>query len=199
MDNSQKIMLCIKVFKNEQGQEILSLNTSQQQPYLFNQNNLLYTSFNPNNPKLSPGEGASTREEILNTNSVKVINMINKKIKTVGPGDSGEHYKHPLYIDGNPDGEFSFVADIHKIFGEGENQALSPQEIQLVTKNSDGSFNKERIFNTTDGKKYRILTVGEKPGGVKTVLIGEETSFRGNLGTGLGLGSSGYKNQILSI
>jgi len=66
MDNSQ-IMLCIKVFKNAQGQEILSLNTSQQQPYLFNQNNLLYTSFNPNNPKLSPGEGASTREEILNT------------------------------------------------------------------------------------------------------------------------------------
>jgi len=112
--------------------------------------------------------------------------MSNKKITTVGPGDSGEHYKHPLYIDGNPDGEFSFVADIHKIFGEGENQALSPQEIQLVTKNSDGSFNKERIFNTTDGKKYRILTVGEKPGGVKTVLIGEETSFRGNLGTGLG-------------
>ena len=186
-------------FKNEQGQEILPVNTYNSNPYSFSQNNLLYSSFDPNNAKLSPGEGASTREEILNTNSVKVININSRQITTVGPGDNGEQYKHPIYIDGSPGGKLSFVADVYKILGEGENQSLFPQEIQLVTKNSDGSFNKDRVFNTTDGKKYRILTVGEKPGGVKTVLVGEETSFRGNLGTGLGIGSSGYKNQILNI
>ncbi len=186
-------------FKNEQGQDVLPINTYNSAPYLFNQNNLLYTAFNPNNAKLTPKEGTRTREQVLNTNTVKVTNINSRQITTVGPGDDGEQYKHTVYVEGNASGEFKFLSSVYKISGEGQDSTLSPQEIQLVTKNSDGSFSKKSILNTSDGKSYRIMSVGDSIDGSKTVLIGEETSFEGNLGTGVGVGSSGYKNQIYNI
>lgn len=186
-------------FKNEQGKEILPINTYNSSPFLFDGNNLLYTAFDPNNQKLEPQKGTNTRFEILNTNTVKAKSMGSDQIVTVGNGTGGEQYKHPVYVDGSIGGKLSFVAEVYSIAGSGEEETLTPQEIQLVNKNADGTFSKAKIFDTADGNKYRILTVGNKPNSSRTVLIGEETSYRGNLGTGVGVGPSGYKNQITNI
>lgn len=184
-------------YKNEGMDTILPLNTYNSTPYLIDETYLLYTSFDPGNSRLpSTGDTDSTRDQIVNTNIVKTYNLNTKEIITVAPGDNGEHYKHPVYVSGDPGGEFGIVSEIYKI--DSVTQKLVFSEIQYIKKDKDGNFEKNTIAGKSDNN-LRILEVGELPSGDKTVLVGEEIAFRGNLGTGNGIGPSGYKNKLKTI
>lgn len=186
-------------FKDEAKNEVLALNTYNSTPYLFDQRYLLFTAFEGGNSRLpSTVDRDSTRDQIVNTNIVKTYDLSTKNIVTVAPGDEGEHYKHPVYVSGTPDGEMSIVSEVFKIGNSDGTPKLAFSEIQLTKKNGDGTFSKTTIVGKTDAI-VRILDVGELPNGDKTVIVGEEISFRGNLGTGNGIGPSGYKNKLSSI
>lgn len=186
-------------FKDEALNSILSLNSYNSTPYLFAQKYLLYTAFDSNNSRLpSTGDKDSTRDEIANTNIVKTYDLSSKDIVTVAPGDEGEHYKHPVYVSGSPDGEMSIVAEVYKIGQTTGKMALEFSEIQFTTKDKEGKFTKKTIIGKSDVVQ-RILGVGQLPSGEKTVIVGEEIAFRGNLGTGNGIGPSGYKNKLSAI
>lgn len=185
-------------FKDEKKNIVLPLNTYNNKPQLIDQRYLLYTSFESTNSKFpSTDDKDSTRDQVLNTNIIKTFDLESNKITVVAPGDEGEHYKHPVYISGYPDREMAIVAEVHTIQGTG-NLKLFPKEVQLIRKNNDGTFAKEVIADISD-KKKRILGVGQLPNGDKTVLIGEDSDFRGNLGSGNGVGPSGYVNKLLAI
>ncbi len=186
-------------FKDESLNVILPLNTYNSNPYLFKQQYLLFSSFDSRNSKLpSTGDVDSTRDQIVNTNIVKTYDLESKNVVTVAPGDQGEHYKHPVYVSGSPDGEMEIVAEVYKIDSVGGASTLAFSEIQLIHKDKDGKFTKQTIVGKAENA-MRILSVGELPSGDKTVLVGNEIEFRGNLGTGNGIGPSGYKNKLSSI
>lgn len=186
-------------FKDEVLNPILPLNSYNSTPYLFSQKYLLYTAYNPGNSRLpSTGDTDSTRDQIVNTNIVKTYDLSSKQIVTVAPGDEGEHYKHPVYVSGSPDGEMSIVSEVYKIGQTTGKLALEFSEIQLTAKDKDGKFTKKTIIGKSDVVQ-RILGVGQLPSGEKTVIVGEEIAFRGNLGTGNGIGPSGYKNKLSAI
>ncbi|MDO8270116.1 MAG: hypothetical protein Q7T54_05620 [Candidatus Levybacteria bacterium] len=186
-------------YKNEALSVILPLNSYNSNPYFFNERYLLYTAFDPNNSRLpSTGDTDSTRDQIVNTNIVKTYDLDSKQIVTVAPGNEGEHYKHPVFVSGVPESDMSIVSEIYRVESVGGKSMLVFSEIQLIKKDKEGNFTKETIVGKSDNT-IRILDVGELPSGDKTVLIGEEIAFRGNLGTGNGIGPSGYKNKLKSI
>lgn len=184
-------------FKDEALNTVLPLNTYNSNPYLFNQRYLLFSAYDSNNSKLpSTTDTDSTRDQIVNTNIVKTYDLESKNIVTVAPGDQGEQYKHPVYVSGSPDGEMEIVAEVYKI--DASTHSLAFSEIQLIQKSKDGKFTKKTIVSKAENS-LRILSVGKLPSGDMTVLVGNEIEFRGNLGTGNGIGPSGYKNKLSSI
>lgn len=186
-------------FKDEEMNNILPLNTYNSKPYFFDERYLLYTAYEPNNSRLpADGDKDSTREQIVNTNIVKIYDIKTGRITTAAPGDNGEQYKHPVYISGDPNGEFSIAAEVYKIETVLGRTKLIPKEVQLITYDGN-AFKKEKLFSFDSGASYRILAVGDLSNKNKSILVGEETAFRGNIGTGIGIGMSGYKNMLKSI
>ena len=186
-------------YKDEGMNVVLPLNSYNSTPYLFKQRYLLYTAYDPNNSRLpSTSDTDSTRDQIVNTNIIKTYDLQTKEVVVVGPGDEGEQYKHPVYVSGEPSEEMGVVAEVYKVEGSGTGSKLVFTGIQYIKRDKDGKFTKDTIVEKSEGAQ-RILEVGELPSGDPTVIVGEEITFRGNLGTGNGIGPSGYKNKLKSI
>lgn len=191
---------------NEANKTILPTNSYNSSPYLVNNRFLLYTAFEAsNNPKLTAGNTTSARQEVINRNIVRLADLqtagTNPATSIVAaPGNEGEHYNHPVFVSGDPNSQFRTAVEIHKaVPGENGELKLSLKEIQVVTRLPSGSFQKKTIVTVPSDKKYRILTVGSRPNGNKTLLVGEETSTLGNMGSGWFVASSGYQPMLSKI
>ncbi len=189
-------------FVNESLETIIEKDNYNSKPYFYNQRYLVYTSFNPaNNPKLTGGSSPAAREAVVNTNTVKVLDLSDpaRKIITVGDGSDGEQYKHPVVVEGDPASAIIVAVEVYKIQESGVNKGkLGEKEIQLLKYSSSG-VEKVRIIDVPKDKSYRILAIGALPNGEKTIMIGEETGTLGNLGTGWFVGVSGYQSTLSQI
>lgn len=185
-------------FTNENGQEIIPVNLYSSKPFLVQDRYLLYTAYTPQNTKISTDNSTSAREALLNSNTVKLFDLSqNKETAIAAPGDEGEIYKHPLFVSGNPEGEFTIAVEVYEQAEDGSTQ--TPREIQLVKHLTDGTFEKTKVLDMSTQARTRLLAVGENENGEKTLIIGEEATTRGNLGTGYFLGFSGYQSRLTNI
>ncbi len=188
-------------FKDEAKRVVLATNSYNSKPYLVNQRYLLYTSYEQNNnPKLLPGTSPSTRVEVINRNIVKISDLQNITNTPVvaAPGDDGEHYNHPIFVSGDPTGEFRIAVEVFKDNTGGE-VTLQQKEIQVIKRSSSGVFEKQTLVTVPNGKSYRILSVGLLPNGRKTVIVGVETASIGSLGSGWFVANSGYQKMLSAI
>lgn len=187
-------------FKNEKMESLLPVDTYNSKPYLFEEKYFLYTAFEPSNSKLpADGDKDSTRQSIVNTNIAKVYDVSSKTITVVAPGNEGEHYKHPVYVSGSLAGDLTIAAEVYTLDVVNGRTALVPSTIQTITRKSDGSFEKKVVFEMGTESRFRILSVGKLKNGHMALFVGEENAFRGNLGTGVNVGPSGYKNKLTTI
>jgi len=186
-------------FRDEVLNTILAMDTYNSTPLLFQQKYVLYSAFNPNNSRFpDDGDRDSSRPAVINTNIVKVFDLVRKTESIAAPGDEGEHYKNPVYVEGSPDSKLTIAAAVYKIETIGSEKKLVGKELQLIT-SSNGSFEKKTIAAFSDSKRQAILGVGSLSNGNKTLIVGTENGTLGNFGTGNGVAASGYRSMVDAI
>lgn len=186
-------------FRNESLNTILAIDSYNSTPQLFLQKYILYSAFNPDNSKFpDDGDRDSSRPAVINTNIVKVYDFDSGSESIAAPGDEGEHYKNPVYVEGDPGSELTIAAAIYKIEDVGTEKKLVGKELQLII-SSNGSFEKKTISSFSDSKRQAILGVGIRPNGNKTLIVGTENGTLGNFGTGNGVAASGYRSMVDDI
>jgi len=186
-------------FRDESLNTILSADTYNSTPYFFNQRYILYSAFDPNNSKFpDDGDKDSTRPSLINTNIVKVYDFDKKTESIAAPGDEGEQYKHPVYIEGDPESSLTIAAEIYKIEDVAGVKKFVAKELQLIT-SSNGTFEKKTIASFSDSARQIIVGIGALPNGNKTLIVGSEGDTLGNFGTGNGISASGYRKMINDI
>ena len=187
-------------FKNEKMESLMPVDTYNSKPYLFEEKYFLYTAFESSNSKLpADGDKDSTRQSIVNTNIAKVYDVSSGTNTIVAPGNEGEHYKHPVYVSGSLSSDLIIASEVYTLDVVNGRTALVPSTIQTITRKSDGSFEKKVVFEMATDSRFRILSVGKLKNSHMALFVGEENTFRGNLGTGVGVGPSGYKNKLTTI
>jgi hypothetical protein len=184
-------------FVDEGKNIILPVNTYNSNPTIGNDKYMLFTSYKADNKPLLPeGNKTSARIEVLNKNSIKVKDLqTNSAPIIVAPGDKGEHYNRPVYVSGDLNGDFTIAAEIFTV----ANNKLVQKEIQLITRSVSGTVTKKVIADIPEGKTSRILGMTALPDGSQALLVGEESSLLGNLGTGRPIGASGYQKALSAI
>lgn len=186
-------------FRDESLNTVLSADTYNSTPYFFNQRYILYSAFDPNNSKFpDDGDKDSTRPSLINTNIVKVYDFDKKTESIAAPGDEGEQYKHPIYIEGDPESSLTIAAEIYKIEDVAGVKKFVAKELQLIT-SSNGNFEKKTIASFSDSARQVIVGVGALPNGNKTLIVGSEGETLGNFGTGNGISASGYRKMLNEI
>jgi hypothetical protein len=190
-------------FVDENLTNIIPKDQYSGKPFLFNQRYIAYTAFNPdNNPKLPAGSSPAAREAVINANTVRVLDLFNPNAPpvTVGFGNNGEHYKHPVYVKGDISSELVIAVGVYKIAQSGIDKGrLRQSEIQLLKYSKSRGTEIVRITDVPENKVYRILAVGDLPNGEKTLILGSENGTMGNLGTGWHIGISGYLSMLSEI
>lgn len=186
-------------FRDEALNTVLAIDSYNSTPLLFQQRYILYSAFNPDNSKFpDDGDRDSSRPAVINTNIVKVYDFESNSESVAAPGDEGEHYKNPVYVEGDPGSELTIAAAVYKIEDVGAEKKLVGKELQLIT-SSNGSFEKKTIAAFSDNRRQVVLGVGTRANGNKTLIVGSETGTLGNFGTGNGAAGSGYRSMLDDI
>ncbi len=189
-------------FVNESFGTVIARDQYNSKPYLFGQRYLLYTAYDSNNnPKLQGGSSPAAREAVINTNTVKFLDLLDtgKGPITVGLGKQGEQYKHPIYVKGDPDSELVIAVEVYEIQQDGDDKGkIKESQLQLL-KYSKSGVEIVKIMDVPKGKTMRVLAANKLPNGEDALILGEENGQLGNLGTGWFVGVSGYQSSLREV